>query len=208
MSDYSVSVKNESGCDVQVAIYQDYPNIKGLPLIWLLQSINNGNKNTYSWGIDWALNWGTSNQPLAPGVLWNSGGLMQKMNPTASGGKNSMGVTYLNNQFKTSPEAYYDPEVSSGSMMVQTDKTFTTKDSAAMSLAVYMNSKPAFAMQGRPNGNYMFDTHPTYWICTTDSKQGVAVSGKYVSQPKQIVFRDGITALNFTLNDTLEFIEN
>lgn len=207
MSSYSLSVINSSGADANVAIYQTYPNlIAGLPLVWLLQTINNSNKNTYNWTIDWALNWGTTEQPLAPGVLWSSGGPIQKMNPTASGGNNRMGVTYVNSQFKTNPLAYNDSKVSSGSMLVSTDSTFTITQSSAMSLAVYMNSLPAFAMQGKPNGNYLFNTHPTYWICTTDSKQGVAVSGDFVSSPTEFAFADGITSLEFELNETLNFV--
>lgn len=91
-------------------------------------------------------------------------------------------------------------------MLVKTDSTFTVTQSLAMSLAVYMNSLPAFAMQGKPNGNFLFDTHPTYWICTTDSKQGVAVSGTFVSSPTQFAFADGISSLNFKLDETLKFV--
>lgn len=207
MSSYSISVLNSSGAPANVAIYQTYPNLKtGLPLVWLLQTINNGNTNTYNWSIDWALNWGTTEQPLAPGVLWSSGGPLQNMNPTAAGGNNEMGVTYSSGQFQTSPTAFYDPEVPSGSMLVKTDASFTVSQSLAMSLAVYMNSLPAFAMQGKPNGNFLFDTHPTYWICTTDSKQGVAVSGTFVSSPTQFSFTEGVTSLKFKLTDTLEFV--
>jgi len=91
---------------------------------------------------------------------------------------------------------------------VTTDASFTVDQSNAMSLAVYMNSLPAFAMQGEPNGNFLFDTHPTYWICTTESKQGVAVSGTFVSNPTQFEFANGVTSLNFTLTDTLQFIQD
>jgi hypothetical protein len=91
-------------------------------------------------------------------------------------------------------------------MLVTTDATFTVAQSQAMSLAVYMNSLPAFAMQGKPNGNFLFDTHPTYWLCTTDSKQGVAVSGTFVSSPTQFAFAQGVTSLKFKLTETLQFI--
>ncbi|MBA7847275.1 hypothetical protein HV213_13910 [Klebsiella sp. RHBSTW-00484] len=207
MSSYSISVLNSSGAPANVAIYQTYPNlIAGLPLVWLLQTVNDGNTNTYNWSIDWALNWGTSEQPLAPGVLWSSGGPIQSMNPTAAGGNNEMGVTFSNGQFQTQPQAFCDPQVPSGSMLVTTDSTFTVSQSKAMSLAVYMNSLPAFAMQGKPNGNFLFDTHPTYWICTTDSKQGVAVSGTFVSSPTKFSFANGVTSLKYQLNETLQFV--
>ena len=207
MSSYSISVLNSSGAPANVAIYQTYPNVVGLPLVWLTQNVNNGNTNTYNWSIDWALNWGTTPQPLAPGVKWSSGGPIQSMDPTSSGGNNEMGVTYSGQQFMTSPPAFYDPQVPAGSMLVTTDPSFTVAQSQAMSIAVYMNSLPAFAMQGRPNGKYLFDTHPTYWICTTDAKQGVAVSGVYVSSPLEFSFANGVTSLNFELTDTLNFVQ-
>ena len=206
MSNYSISVVNQSGAPANIAIYQTYPNlVDGLPLVWLTQNINDGNKNTYDWEIDWALNWGTSPQPLTVGVQWTSGGPVQPMNPTTSGGVNEMGITYSNGQFQTQP-GFNDPNLEPGSMLVMTDGSFTVGQSAAMSVAVYMNSLPAFAMQGRPNGKFRFDTHPTYWICTTDAKQGVAVSGTFVSSPTQFQFARGVTTLNYKLTDTLEFV--
>lgn len=208
MSKYSISVENKSGDDQKIAIFQSYPElVDGLPLVWLLQTVNDENTNTFEWEIDWALNWGTSKQTLVPGVKWSSGGAAQKMNPTAKNGFNSMGVTFVNGQFKTSPPAFYDANIRPGKMHVTTDSSFTVAESIKMSIAVYMNGLPAFAMKGRPNGEFMFDTHPTYWICTTDSKEGVAVSGDFLSQAKQISFKSGVTSLSFVLNDTLEFIE-
>ncbi|MEX3901416.1 MULTISPECIES: hypothetical protein [Paraburkholderia] len=207
MSSYTISVLNDSGAPANVAIYQTYPNLKaGLPLVWLLQSVNNGNTNSYNWTVDWALNWGTSEQPLVPGVQWSSGGPIQRMDPTTAGGNNEMGVTYANEQFKTHPVAFNDPQVPNGSMLVTTDASFTVSQSQAMSLAVYMNSLPTFAMQGKPNGKFLFDTHPIYWICTTEAKQGVAVSGSFVSSPKQFEFAGGVTSLKFKLTDTLQFV--
>ncbi|RJL49964.1 hypothetical protein [Pectobacterium carotovorum] len=209
MSSYNISVLNNSGAAANIAIYQTYPNINnGLPLVWLRQTVNDGNTNTYNWSVDWALNWGTSEQPLAPGVQWNSGGPIQNMNPTAAGGKNAMGVHYSSDQFQTSPLAYYDKTVPSGSMLINTDTSFTVRDSSSLSFAVYMNALPTFAMQGKPNGNFLFDTHPIYWICTTDSEQGVAVQGTFVSSPTQFSFPDGITSLKFTLDETLKFVQS
>ncbi|MBN3264746.1 hypothetical protein [Pectobacterium brasiliense] len=209
MSSYNISVLNKSGDAANIAIYQTYPNItNGLPLVWLRQTINDGNTNVYSWSVDWALNWGTTEQPLAPGVQWRSGGPIQSMDPTTSSGYNTMGICYSGGQFQTSPLAYYDENVPSGSMLINTDTSFTVRDSKALSLAVYMNSLPAFAMQGKPNGNFVFDTHPVYWICCTDAKQGVAVQGMFVSSPTQLSFPDGVKSLSFTLNETLRFIKN
>lgn len=210
MSSYSLSVLNSSGAAANIAIYQSYPDLEaagGLPLVWLTQNVNDGNTNTYNWSINWAMNWGTTQDILSPGILWSSGGPMQNMDPVSTNGNNAMGVTYSGGQFQTSPLAYRNGAIASGSMQVATDTTFTVAQSLKMSIAVYMNSLPTFAMQGKPNGKYLFNTHPTYWICTTDSKQGVAVSGEYVSSPTQFSFADGVTSLKFKLTDTLQFVQ-
>lgn len=206
MSDYAVSVVNQSGEDVQVAIYQAYPDQEGFSLVWLLKQINDSNQTTFTWEINWSLNWGTLPQKLAPGVQWTSAGPVQNMEPNAQGGKNAMGVVYSGSEFSTSPTAYNDPDVAPGALQVKTDSSFTVKEAKLMSLAVYMNSLPAFAMQGEPSGTFTFDTHPTYYICTTRHKQGVAVDGTFVSNPTEIKFAAGVTNLGFILNDELKFV--
>ena len=207
MSNYSVSVKNSSGASQNIAIYQSYPNLSsGLPLVWIAKNINNENTNSFSWSVDWALNWGTTKQVLKPGVMWESGGTPRAVEPNQSGGPNKVNVFYQNGDFASS-DAYNEDSIPAGSMDVSTDKSFTVSDAAKMSISVYMNGTPTFAMQGKPNGTYQFDTHPTYYLCTTDSKQGVAVDGNFVSSVKEVVFANGVTSLNFRLTETLDFVQ-
>lgn len=206
MSDYSIKVTNNSGQAQNIAVYQNYPNIEGHPLVWFSKNVNNTNNNEFSWKIDWALNWGTSDQPLVTGVMWKSGGTAQAVEPNSSGGDNMMDVTYSNGDFESKP-VYYNPDVPKGSMEIATDTSFTVPQSEKMSVSVYMDNQPTFAMQGKPNGKYLFDTHPTYYICVTDSKTGVAVSGSFVTSPTKAEFSEGKTALEFELTETLEFQE-
>lgn len=203
---YSLSVTNNSGAAQPIAIYQEYPNLLGgLPLVWFTQTVNNGNEATYTWNINWALNWGTTPQPLAAGVLWTSGGPVQNMSPNSSSGNNAMGITHSADQFETNPLAYHDGNVGQGQMLVTTDTTFTVPMAELMSVSVYMDGKAAFAVQGKPNGKYLFSTHPTYYICVTQSKESVAISSTFVSSPTKFVFEPGITSLSFILDDTLQF---
>jgi hypothetical protein len=207
MSDYSIKVKNKSGENQNIAIYQVYPSLSGgLPLVWIAKNINNENDNDFSWSIDWALNWGTTPQVLKPGVMWSSGGTPRAVEPNKSGGKNKINVSYSNGDFASS-DAYNDSNIDQGSMDVQTDSTFTVSQSKCMSISVYMHGTPTFSMQGKPNGTYQFDTHPSYYICVTDAKQGVAVDGNYVSSPTKVVFANGVTNLSYELNDTLDFVQ-
>lgn len=205
---YSIKIKNSSGDTQNIAIYQEYPGLSatGFPLVWFNKPVPNGNETTFTWNTDWGINWGTTAQTLAPGVQWTSGGSLQTMDPTASTGNNAMGITYTGSEFETKPTAYHDHTVPAGSMLVTTDKSFTVAQANLMSVAVYMNGLPTFAVKGQPNGKTLFNTHPTYWICTTSSKQGVAVSSMFVSNPTQCQFAAGVTTLSFILNDSLEFV--
>jgi hypothetical protein len=207
MSDYSLTVTNNSGAAQNIAIYQQYPDVVGgLPLVWILKNVNDGNKTTFSWSVDWGLNWGTTEDVLAPGVKWASGGPYQSMEPAVQGGNNAMGITYVNGEFSTNSPAFYSSSVKPGDMLVTTDTSFTVTQAKLMSVAAYMNKLPALAVQGKPNGKYSFHTHPTYWLCTTDSNQGVAISDDYVSSPTQFTFADGVTSLSYVLNDKLQFV--
>lgn len=205
MTQYSLTVLNSSGASQNIAMYQSYPNVlTGLPLVWYNKVIPTGNSTTFTWAIDWSLNWGTSTQPLVPGVAWTSGGPVQAMQPV--GGVNAMGVTYSGSEFQTSPLAYVDAAVPAGDMAVFTDTSFTVAQAELMSLAVYMNGTPTFAVQGEPNGTFLFETTPTYYICTTSASQGVAISELFVSSPTTVEFDAGVIALSYTLNSELEFV--
>jgi hypothetical protein len=207
MSNYSIKVKNNSGDNQNIAIYQVYPSLSGgLPLVWITKNINYESNNTFSWNVDWALNWGTTAQVLKAGVMWQSGGTPRAVEPNKSGGKNRINVSYSNGDF-TSSDAYNDSNIGAGSMDASTDSSFTVSQSKCMSISVYMNGTPTFAMQGKPNGTYQFDTHPSYYICVTDSKQGVAVDGNYVSSPTKVVFANGVTNLSYELTNTLDFVQ-
>ena len=54
MSNYSITIKNNSGGSQNVAVYQNYPDIEGHPLVGFAKNINNSNHNKFSWEIDWA----------------------------------------------------------------------------------------------------------------------------------------------------------
>lgn len=205
---YSILITNNSGDTQNIAVYQDYPGLSaaGFPLVWFNKSVPNGNSTTFQWNIDWALNWGTTEQQLSPGVMWTSSEPSQTMDPNSPSGNNAMGIHYTGSQFETNPQGYHDNNVPSGSLLVSTDKSFTVAQANLMSIAVYMNGLPTFAVQGKPNGKTLFNTHPTYWICTTEAKQGVAVSSLFVSSPTQCQFSAGNTALKFKLTDLLEFV--
>lgn len=204
MPTYSLGIQNDSGAAQNIAVYQNYPNLTGNPVVWFSQNVNNTTHHTYAWQITWGLNWGTSPQPLVPGVSYTSGGETVTVDPITTGAVNSIPISYRNG-FQTGTPAN-NPILPTGDMEISTNTTFTVPESLEMSVAVYMYGKPIFAMQGRPNGKYLFDTHPTYYICVTDAKEGVAVSGTFVTSPTAIIYADGETDLSYKLTPTLQFL--
>ncbi len=73
-----------------------------------------------------------------------------------------------------------------------------------MQVAVCMSSKPAFVMQGKPNGSYLITTVPTYFAAVTAAKDGTVISASYVSSPTEFDFQ-GTTNVVGILDDTLTF---
>lgn len=74
-----------------------------------------------------------------------------------------------------------------------------------MQVAVFMDEKAAFVMQGKPNGSYFITTKPLYHIAVTDYKEGTVISANFMSHPAEVVFRGGATKVTGTLDHTLLF---
>ena len=205
---YSINVVNRSGSSATVAIYQTYPNSNtSLPLVWLSQTIPNGNPHKFSWDLSWGLNWGTTAAPISPGMEWGAGGSVEAMNPTSSDGPNAMTVTYQGGQFQNTDVGTRALEIK-GAMQVTTDSSFTALDAATMSIAVYMNGAPALASPGRPDDAYIFEARPQYFLCVTDLKQGTAISEGSVSSPTEVEFEPGHTELSYELTEMLQFVRS
>jgi hypothetical protein len=202
---YTLKVSNKNSATQNVAVYQKNPNATdALPLVWFRHTMHSGNNYTFTWDIAWALNWGTTPVPLDGGVLWSSGGTPVTIEPDTIGGKNQMTVSYEAEDFVTK-DVINNSHLSAGKMQVITDGAFTSTQATNMSIAVYMDGKAALAMQGKPNGTYTFDTHPTYYLCVTDHEEGVAVTGDYVSSATEVKFEAGITELAYELTDGMLF---
>ena len=203
MTQLSLTIHNQSGDVQNIAILQKLPNSPAVPLIWFSQQINNTNQHTYKWNVTWGLNWGTTDAPLAQGVMFSSGGTVVACEPDGQTGVNSMSLSYENSDFASSATGHQ--AIKEGSLLVTTDKSFTVQDAQFMAISVYMDNKPALAIHGRPNGSVLFDTHPTYYVCVTDDAEGIAVDANFMSSATPIVFADGTTNLEYVLDNTLAF---
>lgn len=206
MSKLSLSILNKSGEVQNVAILQKLPDSDtAYPLVWFAKKINDTNQDVFSWDVNWGLNWGTTDAPLADGVQFKSGGTLVPTDPYSANGLNAITISYQNDEFITQ-----DPRHASttpGGLIVTTDSAFTVSQAKLMAISVYLDGKPAIAMHGKPNGKFTFDTHPTYYLCVTDYKQGVAVDGSFLSNATQVQFSGGETALAYVLDEELTFVK-
>jgi hypothetical protein len=54
-----------------------------------------------------------------------------------------------------------------------------------MQVGVTMNGVTSFVMHGKPNGQYIFTTAPTYYVAVKDCKAGQVISGTFISNPAE-----------------------
>lgn len=217
MTPYSLTINNNSGAAQNIAVFQVDDTGAGQSLIWLVQTISNSNHSFFTWETNWGLSWGTTSQPLEPGIIYFSGSAPTDIQPDQANGINLLPITYNNGDFK-SGKAYHDSTLSLGDMRITTDKTFTVEESLNMSVAVYMSNQPVWAAQGLPNSEYNFNTKTSYYLTVTDYEAGAAIpndlsntfvisnpNASVISNPTQVQFPSGITQLTYSLNDILEF---
>lgn len=193
MTTYNLKVINKSGAPQTVALYQKLPNVDGHPLVWFSKYIVNGNTDMFTWDIDWGLGWGTTSAPLKAGVTYQSHSTTQSVTPSP-GVTNGIKIGYSASKSGTDGDFTQSPmkvsDIGVGELKIDTTADFSDQQASNMCVAVYVQDKPVFAMQGRPNGNYLIDTHPVYYMAMTDAKESTAVSGTYISNPTKVEFED------------------
>ncbi|MBE8994286.1 hypothetical protein [Microcystis aeruginosa] len=229
---YSLTIKNLSGADQDVALFQVDDPGSGYPLVWLSQKILSGNNYTFTWCTKWYLGFGSTSEPLKPGVAYVSQNQIE-VKPNDANGSNEIQIQYDDRSFKfSSSSPYNNDKIDNGVMQIITDTSFTVEQSSLMSVALYMNDKPILASQGKPGTQYQFYTNTIYYLTVTDIPEGSVLpsftpKGSVlpsftpsnssimmecakpttiaISQPTQVNFPAGQTALTYNLTNVLMF---
>lgn len=211
---YNLKVINKSGEPQTVGVYQDYPGLQGLSLVWFSKYIVSttnekgeiqGNNHQFEWSINWGLGWGTTPALLAAGVTFKSSGAVQSVEPSPMSTNGiQIGYSSVKNDGDFTQVAIKDSGLKNGQLRISTTDDFSISQATHMSVAVHMDGKAAFAMHGKPNGNYLIDTHPHYYLAVTDEAISTAISGSYVSSPREVAF-ENIFEVTCELNDHLSF---
>jgi len=219
---YSLTIKNLSGADQDVALFQVDDPGSGYPLVWLSHTINSGQNYTFRWSTKWDLGFGSTSEPLKPGVAYVSQNQIE-VKPNDANGSNEIQIQYDDGSFKfSSSSPYNNDKIDNGVMQIITDTSFTVEQSSLTSVALYMNDKPILASQGKPGTQYQFYTNTIYYLTVTDILEGSVLPSFTpsnfsimmecakpttiaISQPTQVNFPTGQTALTYKLTNVLMF---
>lgn len=200
-SKYSIIVENATNEDKKIALFQTNPDKKLIPLVWISRGVEGkGGKGLFSWEVQWGLSWGQSDSDLASGVSFTGLGQPLKRNPYDNK-ENAATIAFNKDKGNWDIEPIA-AELAPGYLGVNTDKSFSTDkaQNEKFCVSVQMDGKDVLAMEGGPNLNYKFRTHPTYYVAITDEKESVAVSGMAISNSTAISF-DGVTKVTCKLNN-------
>ncbi|MFY9993450.1 MAG: hypothetical protein WAK61_00445 [Leclercia sp.] len=212
---YSVTVTNNSGSHLGVAIFVTNASPGGvMSLVWQQKIINNNGHYTFTWNpVDFGLGWGSATREYDARIQFTSGEPPKAVFPDVKGGADSVSVRYLNGSF-LSDEPYYANMIA-GQLKITTDRSFDIKDSAKMYLALFINKSPAIITKGKPNSRFDFNSSClSYYLTATDLPPGLSLPDMDlntdfigISTPTLIHFTKGNEILNYTLDPSLSFIE-
>lgn len=219
---HKLFITNNSGETQKVAIFQKSSIKDSMPLVWMFKELMNGESHNFEWDVEWGLGWARGAEKLAHGVSFTSYSPVIQVNPEpASALGNSVAIGFD----KTSDKGDFtigisnDNSLHNGELKISTSDEFSAKDAQNMSVLVYMDGKAAFAMHGKPNGNYVIHTNTEYYVAVTDNKEGDAVSFQYLSDGVKVDFKDNmaeymvddhlhITSMGHTSTDNNGYVQH
>eukprot|EP01084_Bolivina_argentea_P140517 246998_1 len=211
-TDYSIKITNTSTEDQIIGLFQVNPNndADGWPLVWQQLLVPKDDWREFQWKIQWGLNYGIGPAPLTGGVEFKGGGKGINVSPVDSN-NNGAEITYINagDQSTWRMEKTAFPNLASGIIQTITDNSFENKLAREKNfmVSVTMDGKATFAMPAKPNKEYKFHTHPTYYLSTVATKVSTAITATVISKQSQaVIFINGFNSMQCEINDFNEFV--
>lgn len=191
---YSLTVTNNSDFSGDVCVYQRDPNIDDptvMSLAWFCKYIYPTTTVTFNWSIDYSFIWDYTGQ-LKPGVIFNSSQLWDA-NLNLS---NQVSLNYdgANDAF-TFKDQVQNPQ--GGSLFILQDATIPSQ---AASTGIAMSGAGTYACQARPNWQFIFTPHPTYWVTFGTYTKGQVLDTTSISNDQEIAFPANVYSMNADLN--------
>eukprot|EP01084_Bolivina_argentea_P151377 264220_1 len=193
-STFKLTLRNESGSDSTVGLFQENPNQNDRGYSLVMKNIPTANKgvSTVTWTADnWGVTWSQSDKALTPGATFEGKGPIIPVDP--AGTNNCAKIKYNDRVRVWDIERDRDHTIDPGIIGIKTNQSFTEPEARAanMNIAVTMDNEPVFAMPGSPNQNYTFEVYPRYYLSTIMTKKGEAIDGNAISNSTEVEFGSG-----------------
>jgi len=189
--EYRINFINNSPNAGSFMMFQQDPNMKIenlSSLAWFTKYVHPDTDGSFSWKEDYNFVWRETKQ-LASGIT----SVTMQCPPADLAGNNGITLTYDGAYNFIDPvNAMPDP-----SLTIKMDQTIPM---GQVAVGIGMSGSGTFLVAGQPNLNLVFTPKPEYWIAFGNYEQGQALNLQEVNSPAQIIFPEGITEMNATLN--------
>jgi hypothetical protein len=189
MTDYTLTVLNESTGYENFAVYQNDPDLgvqNAMSLAWFVKGAHPSTVAWFEWSLDYSFMWCESGS-LSKGVVFKAS---EEWSCDPSNiHNNAVALDFQQNAFlfKDSPISI-TPRI--GNLYVSNLSTVPV-DIASVALAV--GGKAAYATPAEPNRLDVWTPHPNYWITAGTYQPGVALDAEEISSTAaQITYAPGV----------------
>jgi rhizosphere induced protein len=173
MTDYSLTVSNDSLNDVRFAMFQEAPTPQPgqniFTLAWFSKYAYKNASATFTWSITYSALWSRPGQVLKPGVVCGTG---QQLSVDLDG-LNSVTLSY-----DASNDAFHFGDVTKGSpggVITNCDSSVPnslTTPSAACGIGIAMSGAGTFLADTQPNINMTWTPKPKYYLIAGNFEVG------------------------------------
>lgn len=179
---YTLEVTNDSYFPGDICVYQGCTEVDELhvmSLAWFSRYAYPSSTVTVSWTLDYSFHWAYSGE-LKPGLRFQS----TQSQPANLRFSNQITLNYddENDAFRFKDQTQ---NKQGGSFHIEQDATIPPTSVAA---GVGVSGAAAFAMQARPNWNFIFTPSSTYWVTFGTFEHGEVLDRTSISQRQQIIF--------------------
>ncbi len=190
---YSLTVTNDSSFSGDLCVYQRNPHLDDptvMSLAWFTKYIYPTTTVTFNWSIDYSFIWGYTGA-LRRGVVFAAAQTW----PANLDLSNQVTLTYdsTNDAFTFKDQTQ---NMQGGSLFILQDATIPSNSA---SVGIAMSGSGAYACQARPNWQFIFTPHPTYWLTFGTYSQGQVLDITSIPNGQEIQFPTNVFSMNATL---------
>ena len=191
MTQYSVTVANNSVNTGAICIYQTSPDISDprvMSLAWFSKVAHPKTKVQFDWGIDYSFVWDETGV-LIPGVTFDASQTL----PASLTSNNQVTLSYSAGAFEFEQQTTGGKN---GTLYITNDSSLPLNQA---SVGVGMSGAGTFVVQAQPNINLTFTPHPTYWITFGNYTPGQVLDVGQITNKQQLEFAPNTYSLNVQL---------